>query len=322
MKILKIFGIVAGIHVFALVLIFANPGCSSTSKRPPSAADTAVASRAEPAPQISVPTGPSNYAANSAPSSAGAMPSISFNPDAPAVAAPTSGESGGRYVPTRPGTPAAGAVTKEPVSDVTPAATYTVKSGDSLWTIAKKNHLSVADLRAANNLPANANLHPGQKLLIPGKATPSSAAAASAAPAAQASSAPAKSIEAAPAPAPARNSASGVKHVVKSGETLGTIARHYGVKASDIAVANNISDPAKIKAGTELIIPGWETPGGKSAKSSTPKSGSAKAPSETKPAPATEPAQPPPAETTPANQPPPVPVIRIDESPLTPAPKS
>ena len=32
MKLLKIFGIVAGIHAFALVLIFANPGCSSSSK--------------------------------------------------------------------------------------------------------------------------------------------------------------------------------------------------------------------------------------------------------------------------------------------------
>jgi hypothetical protein len=30
MKILKIFGIVAGIHAVALLLIFANPGCSSS----------------------------------------------------------------------------------------------------------------------------------------------------------------------------------------------------------------------------------------------------------------------------------------------------
>ena len=29
MKILKILGIVAGLHAFALLLIFANPGCSS-----------------------------------------------------------------------------------------------------------------------------------------------------------------------------------------------------------------------------------------------------------------------------------------------------
>ena len=36
MKILKIFGIVVGIHLFALILIFANPGCSSTTKPTPS----------------------------------------------------------------------------------------------------------------------------------------------------------------------------------------------------------------------------------------------------------------------------------------------
>ena len=40
MKILKIFGIVVGIHVFALILIFANPGCSSTTKPTPALADT------------------------------------------------------------------------------------------------------------------------------------------------------------------------------------------------------------------------------------------------------------------------------------------
>ena len=39
MKILKIFGIVAGIHALAFLLILANPGCSSTSKPPPAPAN-------------------------------------------------------------------------------------------------------------------------------------------------------------------------------------------------------------------------------------------------------------------------------------------
>ena len=40
MKILKIFGIVVGIHVFALISIFANPVGSSTTKPPPAPHDT------------------------------------------------------------------------------------------------------------------------------------------------------------------------------------------------------------------------------------------------------------------------------------------
>ena len=38
------------------------------------------------------------------------------------------------------------------------------------------------------------------------------------------------------------------------------------VRQGDIAVANNISDPQKIRAGMELVIPGWQAAGGKSGK--------------------------------------------------------
>ena len=43
---------------------------------------------------------------------------------------------------------------------------YTVKSGDSLWSIAKKYGISVDELKAANNLTSNV-LQIGQKLNIP-----------------------------------------------------------------------------------------------------------------------------------------------------------
>lgn len=266
MKILKIFGIVVGIHVFALVLIFANPGCSSSSKTPPAASETVA--KADTSSAITVPT------IAAAPAAADAAPS-NFNPDAPASAASSSG--GVRFTPTRPNTPAATTLVAEPVKDVTPMSTLAVKSGDSLWSIAKKNNISVQDLATANNLKTNAVLKPGQKLIVPGKnPSPATTATTTAAPAAIADTA-AKSADASNKPAT-------LHHTVKSGETLGTIAVKYGVRTRDLAIANNITDPLKLPLGKDLIIPGWDAANGKapaksSGKSSVSKSAPAPQPS-------------------------------------------
>jgi LysM repeat protein len=207
-------------------------------------------------------------------------------------------------VPTRPGTPVAGALAAEKVAEVTPAATYVVRPGDSLWTIARRHKLAVADLTAANGLAANAALQPGRKLVIPAKSAPVAAGA----PSTGGIPAP-KAAEPVPAPKVAGD---GVRHVVQSGETLGVIARNYGVRQADIAVANRITDPARIRAGTELIIPGWQAVNGKAAKAPAAAAAPAPAPAAapTVPVLVTEPA-PAPA----------VPVIRIDDGPVSPAPK-
>lgn len=237
MKIIRIFGIVFGVHVVLgvfLAVMFVTPGCSSTGK--PTAA---VPANTQSKPADSVPTIRLPNLAATAPANAPSAPQ--FEPIGPADAPLSS--SGGVifYSPTRPGTAAAAAVEAEPVADVTPATTYTVAQGDSWWTIAKKNHLASADLAAANNLKTTSTLRSGQKLLIPSKSMPEAAPAAPA-----------------PAPAPAHVSTSSgpLKHVVKRGETLGSIARSYGLKIGELAAANSISDPSKIHPGQELTIPG------------------------------------------------------------------
>jgi LysM repeat protein len=246
MKILKIFGIVVGIHIVALILIFANPGCSSSTKSRPSPADTAFA--AEPAPAVVVPSQATvNYTpAAEAPFMGGdngspvsAAP-LRFDPDAPATA------GGVRYSPTRPNTPAASTLQIQSVADVIPVSTYTVVKGDSLWAVAKSHQITVSELAAANNLPTSATLRLGQKLMIPGKTETGPVTAA----------APVPVVPDAPKPP-----AEAVTHVVKAGETLGAIARKYQVTVGEIATANNITDPAKIRPGRELIIPGWKAPG-------------------------------------------------------------
>jgi LysM repeat protein len=46
---------------------------------------------------------------------------------------------------------------------------YEVKSGDSLYVIAKKNGTTVDELVKLNNLKDKKYIYPGQKLLLPGK---------------------------------------------------------------------------------------------------------------------------------------------------------
>ncbi len=315
MKILKIFGFVAGIHVFALILIFANPGCSSSSKPTPAPSDTLA--RGEPPSTVSLPMPP---ASNGSPMGSSG---IAFNPDAPATssASQSGGSSGGssggiRFVPTRPGTPVASTLQAAPVADVTPATTYTVKSGDTLWELGKKFHVPYAEIAAANNIRASAALKAGQKLIIPGKSTAASAPAATAG----------KNGKAAEKSAAAIAPGDSVRHVVKSGETLGVIARTYGVKQGDIAVANNIVDPAKIRAGMELVIPGWQAAGARTGTKSGTRATDSAAKSAATNAPMEEAASKPifnlieqaPPSGTPGGD---VPIIKVEDSPLTPAPR-
>ena len=293
MKILKIFGIVAGIHVLALLLIFANPGCSTARKPAPVPSDTVAQDAPVPA-AVSVPVPAAAEPAPVAPAGAPSVPVAATPPlidqNAAAAAALADGSASVRFTPTRPGTPVAGALQSEKVADVTPATTYVVRPGDSLWSIAKKHKLTVGDLTAANGIAANANLQPGKKLVIPAKS------GAVAAPAAAPAPAPAKSSRPAKAASP-KPGLEGVRHVVKSGESLSVIARNYGVRQSEIALANGISDPTRLQAGTEIVIPGVSAP-------KAPKAAEAKA---------AEPAVP--------AAPPVIPVICIEESPVTPAPK-
>jgi LysM repeat protein len=233
---------------------------------------------------------------------------------------------GVRFSPSRPNPAAiAPAPAPEPVAEAAPATTaYAVKSGDSLWTIAKKHKLTVAQLTAANGLSANAVLKPGQKLLIP------SGGAAATAPATPAAAGKAGEPAAARPAAAGATAGAGFRHVVKSGETLGGIARTYGVKAGDLAVANNIADPAKIRPGMELVVPGWDSPAGKNGKAANGKAGatkSAAAPAAPAPAaPSTPPTinfdnPPPPPPGQPGTNPM-IPIIRIDGDAPAPAPRT
>lgn len=51
-----------------------------------------------------------------------------------------------------------------------------------------------------------------------------------------------------------------VRHTVRRGQTLYSIARTYGVPLERIAAANGIQDPSRVRAGARLLIPGARKP--------------------------------------------------------------
>ncbi|MEI6105797.1 MAG: LysM peptidoglycan-binding domain-containing protein [Opitutae bacterium] len=234
MKILQIFGAVVAVHLLAFIFIFASPGCQSGP-------------RTIPTPDATAPVSPSGAPITFDAGSSAGMPVDTGSAQVTYSPALTAGHA----APTRPGSPAAAAITPaKAVADVAPVTTYTVGKGDSLWSIAKKNNLSVSELARANNLGTGATLQPGKKLIIPGKP--------GAAPKDLATTAPAeKAADKSPAAA-ARVSGESVKHTVQPGESLGIIARKYQVTTGELAAANSITDPSKVRAGQQLVIPGFK----------------------------------------------------------------
>lgn len=116
---------------------------------------------------------------------------------------------------------------------------YTVKGGDNLSKIAVKYNTSVSAIKAANNKTTDM-IRVGEKLIIPVGA--SSSSSHSAAPVPVTSAAPVPSIDAA-----------GI-HTVKAGEYPATIARQYGMTASELLAINGITDPRKMQIGQKLKV--------------------------------------------------------------------
>ena len=66
-----------------------------------------------------------------------------------------------------PGLVAAAPVSKPPIAAATAASVHVVNPGDTLASIARRNHISVAELARANNLEPSAKLKLGTRLTVP-----------------------------------------------------------------------------------------------------------------------------------------------------------
>ena len=132
-------------------------------------------------------------------------------------------------------------VIEEKVEEVSDSFVHVVKKGESLAGIARKYHVTVANIKKWNHLKRQ-TLHVGQRLTI----------YRSGAPMAQVKSN--GSSKAATSKSSSTSSGSSVKtHTVKKGETLSSIAKKYGCSTADLRKWNNIKGN-NIVVGQKLKI--------------------------------------------------------------------
>lgn len=96
---------------------------------------------------------------------------------------------------------------------------YTIQKGDSLWQISRKFNVTIPEILELNNL-TTINLQIGDKLKIP-----------------VTDDTPSKKI-----------------YIVKSGDTLWSIAKEYNISISELKDANNL-ETNLLSVGQQLIIP-------------------------------------------------------------------
>lgn len=116
------------------------------------------------------------------------------------------------------------------------SGTVRVEPGMTLYSIARANNMTVGELARANNLAAPYSVNVGQALRIPGRDT-----------------------ALAPQPANAKPGstlmAGGGEHTVRSGETLYSLGRSYGVHPFAIAKLNGLDNNASLRQGQTVRIP-------------------------------------------------------------------
>ena len=102
---------------------------------------------------------------------------------------------------------------------------YIVKAGDTLWTIARKLHISYEDLLAVNELDTESSIIPGIELVIPGW-----------------------------------EDISGVLDTVRVpyGESLESISRKYHVPIEDLVKLNRLTTPLELYVGVSAVVIGEE----------------------------------------------------------------
>lgn len=118
--------------------------------------------------------------------------------------------------------------------------TYKVGKGDTLYSISRKYQITVAELRAANNLSESDVLKAGQKLIIPDADIGNAVALSSS------------------TKNDSSNATAEVKtqsYIVKKGDTLYRIAKDNNLTVAKLLAINNLDNNEVIKVGQKLKVP-------------------------------------------------------------------
>jgi membrane-bound lytic murein transglycosylase D len=107
---------------------------------------------------------------------------------------------------------------------------HVVRSGDSLWRIAKSHRMDVATLARLNGMGPGDTLRAGQKLVLSNRGSSSGRSLASS------------------------GSSRQVSYQVRSGDSLSRIAQVFGVTVSDLVNWNGISKHTTLRPGQKLTV--------------------------------------------------------------------
>ncbi len=123
------------------------------------------------------------------------------------------------------------------VHAATKTVKHTIKNGETLYTIAKKNHTTIEEVRKVNGLKKGDTLKLGRVLKVP-KNTYS----------------PNKKKKVAKK-TNTKKSTRSAKHAIKNGDTLFTIARKHHTTVEEVKKANGLKKGETLKLGRVLKVP-------------------------------------------------------------------
>ena len=165
------------------------------------------------------------------------------------------------------------AETSEPAPGLPPPGDYfehTIQHGETLGILAIRYGVTFQDLIAVNNIVYPYHIYVGQQLWIP--STGSAALNAADVEPASVPDSPTETVAVVTTESPAETSAPAAEpsqpitlgsrlfYIVRAGDTLGDLARHFGITWPAIMRANDIVYPYHIYVGQQLWIPSTGSP--------------------------------------------------------------
>lgn len=156
------------------------------------------------------------------------------------------------------------------VASAADTVTYTVKSGDTIYSLAMAYNTTVTDIYAYNNLNSSSLIHPNQQLVIPVNTRAEGQLVSGGYLGGTGGSS--GSVNTGSSNAGGSTSA-GIYYTVRSGDTLSGIAQRYGTTVNQLASWNGIRDVSMIRAGTTLLVGNGSFGGGASTGGSSSSGG-------------------------------------------------